>query len=47
VKHFGWLRPSDRHAKYKRNRTQDPGGPYADLYASILDPDPHLEDWVD
>ena len=44
LKHLGWMRPDDRHAKYERYRTLDPDAQFgsAEQYASILNPNPHL-----
>jgi glycosyltransferase involved in cell wall biosynthesis len=48
VKHMGWSTEKDRLAKYKRYMDSDPNGVYGSLeqYQSILDKNPHLEDFL-
>ncbi len=47
VKHLGWIKPSDRLAKYRRYKDADPLGRYGikEQYLSILDPKPNLVAW--
>jgi len=47
IKHLGWMKASDRLAKYCRYRELDPGSRYGieEQYLSILDPRPRLVDW--
>ena len=47
IKHLGWMKASDRLAKYCRYRELDPGSRYGieEQYLSILDPRPRLLDW--
>jgi glycosyltransferase involved in cell wall biosynthesis len=47
LKHYGWAKPEDRHAKYKRYKMLDPQGTYGSLgqYESILDEKPTLIKW--
>jgi GT2 family glycosyltransferase len=49
VKHFGWVSPADREAKYRRYKTLDPDGRYGirQQYESIMDPKPNLVEWVE
>lgn len=49
LKHYGWARPEDREAKYRRYMELDPEGKYGDMnqYLSILDPAPRLVRWED
>lgn len=44
IQHWGWSRPEDREAKYRRYMEADPEGKNGSLlqYASILDKEPHL-----
>ncbi|MFZ5647341.1 MAG: glycosyltransferase [Bacillota bacterium] len=47
LKHLGWMKPTDRLAKYFRYKKLDPGARYgiAAQYLSILDPRPTLAAW--
>ena len=47
LKHFGWAKPEDRLAKYKRYQQLDPGAKYGwkEQYESILDQQPKLVEW--
>ncbi|NGX37569.1 MAG: hypothetical protein K1000chlam2_00725 [Chlamydiae bacterium] len=47
IKHYGWAKPEDRRAKYKRYQKLDPEAQYGDKnqYDSILDETPHLVAW--
>lgn len=49
VKHFGWVSPADREAKYQRYKTLDPDARYGirQQYESVLDPRPNLVEWVE
>ncbi|MGB9791644.1 MAG: glycosyltransferase [Thermacetogeniaceae bacterium] len=49
VKHLGWIKPSDRLAKYRRYKEADPFGRYGsrEQYLSILDPKPKLSPWCE
>ena len=44
VKHYGWMNPKDREAKYERYKKMDPNSIYGnkDQYESILDKNPNL-----
>ncbi len=47
LKHLGWMRETDRRAKYERYRLLDPDGSWGskNQYESILDLHPTLVDW--
>lgn len=49
LKHLGWATPEDRRAKLERYRRLDPEGAFGwkAQYDSILDPSPHLVDWLE
>jgi hypothetical protein len=49
LKHFGWARPECRQLKYERYRAIDPEMKFCDArqMQSILDPAPHLVEWVE
>jgi len=49
LKHYGWANEADRIAKYHRYMLLDPGAKYGSQaqYDSILDPHPHLVEWVE
>jgi glycosyltransferase involved in cell wall biosynthesis len=47
LKHLGWMRPTDRIAKYERYRQLDPEAKYGikEQYDAILDPNPKRIRW--
>ncbi|WP_026487473.1 glycosyltransferase [Caldanaerobius polysaccharolyticus] len=49
VKHMGWSKAEDRIKKYQRYMELDRGGKYGILeqYASILDANPSLKEWIE
>jgi len=49
LKHYGWANEADRIAKYYRYMQLDPGAKYGwqAQYDSILDPAPHLTEWIE
>lgn len=48
IQHWGWSRPEDREAKYRRYMEADPEGKNGSLeqYRSILDPNPNLKEFI-
>ncbi len=48
IQHWGWSRPEDREAKYRRYMEADPEGKNGSLaqYKSILDPNPNLKEFI-
>lgn len=49
LKHYGWSHAQDRIEKYNRYQQLDPNARYGwkEQYESILDPAPHLLEWVE
>ena len=47
LKHYGWVKPELRQAKYDRYQKLDPDGKYGwkEQYESILDSNPNLIEW--
>ncbi len=48
IQHWGWAKPEDREAKYKRYMAADPEGKSGNMnqYESILDAEPSIKEFI-